>query len=355
MINVGVVGCGYWGPKHIRNFHELSEANLSAVCDLDENKLRQVQTQYPHIRTTSDYETFLKDGVDAVVIATTVDSHYKLAREALLRGKHVLIEKPMTSNSQEALELIQLSKERNLVLMAGHTYEYHPAVTFLRETIKSGELGEIYTIDSDRLNLGLFRPDVNVLWDLAPHDICIMLSLLGENPIAVSARGSHHVSSSVYDVAYLELIFPSGASGNIHVSWLHPRKIRQLTIVGSKKMAVYDDVSDTEKIHIYDKGLAIPNHNGNGNGHNKFSAWPLNYRYGDVVIPFISGAEPLKLECTHFIKCIKESKAPRSDGISGLKVTQILEAADRSLANSGQRVKLNTITATSKIGTETTY
>jgi predicted dehydrogenase len=345
MINIGVVGCGYWGPKHIRVCSELAGAKVLTVCDLDGHKLQQVRTQYPYIETTPNFKDFLKNSIDAVVIATPVNTHHKLAREALLCDKHVLIEKPITATSREAAELIELAEKRNLVLMVGHTYEYHPAVDFLREIVGSGKLGEIYGIDADRLNLGLFRPDVNVLWDLAPHDISIMLSLLKEDPIAVSARGTHHIDYSVYDVAYLEILFANGIMGHVHVSWLHPRKVRQITIVGSQKMAVYDDVSETEKVQIYDKGLTITNnsnnHNGNGNGHDKFSAWPPNYRYGDVVIPFISNAEPLKLECHHFIKCIVEGKRPRSDGWAGLKVTSILEAADRSLANGGQREKLN--------------
>ncbi|OGO23742.1 MAG: hypothetical protein A2144_05200 [Chloroflexi bacterium RBG_16_50_9] len=342
MVNISVVGCGYWGPKHIRVCYESTEASLTTVCDLDEGKLKQVRTQYPNVKTTNRFNDLLGDGIDAVVIATPVNTHYQLAKLALLHDKHVMIEKPMTSTSDEALELVQLAEKRHLVLMVGHTYEYHPAVDFLKGLINGGELGEIYCIDSDRLNLGLFRPDVNVLWDLAPHDISIILSLLNEEPIEVSARGAHHVDSGICDMAYLEILFPSGAIGHVHVSWLHPRKIRQTTIVGSKKMAVYDDVSETEKILVYDKGLTIShNNNHSGNGDNKFSAWPPNYRYGNVVIPFISNAEPLKIECNHFIKCITEGKTPRSDGWAGLRVTSVLEAADRSLANGGQRVKLN--------------
>jgi predicted dehydrogenase len=222
--------------------------------------------------------------------------------------------------------------------MTGHTYEYHPAVDFLRKLVNDGDLGEIYSIDASRLNLGLFRTDVNVIWDLAPHDISIILSIMKENPVAVSARGTHHIDGKTYDIAYLEIMFPSGSLGHVHVSWLHPRKIRQTTIVGSRKMAVYDDVSETEKIHIYDKGLTVQN---GMNGNSKFSGWPPNYRYGDVVIPFVSNAEPLKLECSHFISCITEGKMPRSDGWSGLKVTSILEAAEKSLANGGQRINLN--------------
>jgi predicted dehydrogenase len=340
MINIGVVGCGYWGPNHVRNLDELPEANLTTVCDLDENRLKKLQTKYHYLETTQDFMALLQSNVDAVVIATPVNTHYRLAREALLYDKHVLIEKPITANSQEALELIELAEKRNLVLMVGHTYEYHPAVDFLREMVSSGELGDIYSIDAERLNLGLFRTDVNVLWDLAPHDIGIMLSLLNDQkPVAVSARGGYHVDPDTCDVAYLEILFSNGTTGHAHVSWLHPRKIRQITIVGSKKMAVYDDVSESEKIHIYDMGLAVPP---DGNG--RYTSWPPSYRYGDVVIPFISNAEPLKVECSHFINCINEGRKPRSDGLVGFRVTSILEASDMSLSNGGQREKLNLAT-----------
>ena len=348
MVKIGVIGCGYWGPKHIRNFHELEEAKLKAVCDLDEERLGRVKTQYPYVKTVTNYEELLRDNVDGVVIATPVNTHYQLARQALLHDKHVLIEKPVSTNSGEVMELIELAEKRNLVMMVGHTYEYHPAVDFLRELVRSGELGEVYSVDAARLNLGLYRPDANVLWDLAPHDICIILSLLGEEPIEVSARGTHHVDSKLCDMAYIELLFPSGAMCNVHVSWLHPRKIREITIVGSQKMAVYDDVSESEKIHIYDKGLALATSKNNG-----FAAWPPNYRYGDVVIPFISNAEPLKLECKNFVQSIAEGKRPRSDGWSGFRVTSILEAANSSLMNGGGRIKLNHTRTIAEAGTAT--
>jgi predicted dehydrogenase len=341
-VNVGIVGCGYWGPKHIRNFSELPDANLKVVCDLDERKLDQVRAQYPGVRTTTDPDDLIRD-VDAVVIATPVSTHYTLAKKALLGNKHVLVEKPLTATSREALDLATLSENRKLVLMAGHTYEYHPAVNYLREAIQSGELGEIYTIDSHRLNLGLFRPDVNVLWDLAPHDICIMLSLLNEDPIAVSARGARHGEAGLYNDAHLEIVFPSGTMGHIHVSWLHPRKIRQTTIVGSKKMVVYDDVSESEKLYVYDKGLILPD--------DGFSSWPPSYRHGDVLVPYISGAEPLRLECNHFLHCVKDGKRPRSDGWSGFRVTSILEAAERSLLDGGLREKLQPTETIARNGT----
>jgi predicted dehydrogenase len=338
MVNIGIVGCGYWGPKHLRNFYELPEARVAYVCDLEENNLRQVRSQYPSVATTTEYSDLLGKSVDAIVVATPAKTHYRLAKEALLHKKHVLIEKPITTNSLQALELIELAERQSLVLMAGHTYEYHPAVDYLKQLIKNGELGDIYGIDAARLNLGLFRPDINVLWDLAPHDTCIILSLLDKEPISVSARGTYHIDPDICDVAYMELLFTNGTMVHIHVSWLDPRKIREITIVGAKKMAVYDDVSETEKIHIYDKGLAL---SANSNG---FAGWPLRYRYGDVTIPHIPGTEPLRLECSHFLHCITEGEKPKSDGWAGLKVIRILEAADRSLLNGGHREKLPSLT-----------
>lgn len=348
MVNVGIVGCGYWGPKHIRTFYALAEANLTTVCDLDEEKLEPIRSQYPYLQTTTDFQDLLRDSVEAVVVATPVGSHYQLAKKALLHNKHVLVEKPLTASRAEAEELIELAESRNRVLMVGHTYDYHPAVDFLRQLVKSGELGEIFDINANRLNLGLFRPDVNVLWDLAPHDISIVLSLVDMDPITVSARGAGHVYPEICDVAYLELVFPNGITAHIHVSWLDPRKVRQLTIVGSKKMTVYDDVSETEKIRIYDKGLTAPLGNG------KSTDWPPHYRNDGVTIPVISSAEPLNLECRHFIRSITEGKRPKSDGRAGLRVVNILEAASKSLLDGGRREKLSPIPPLVEAGATTT-
>jgi predicted dehydrogenase len=340
MVNIGVVGCGYWGPKHIRVFHELSSAKLTAVCDLDEDKILQVQARYPGVKTGSCFEDFL-NSVDGVVIATPVNTHYKLAKEALLHNKHVLIEKPMTVTSREGLELIELAEKRDMALMVGHLYEYHPAFEYLKTLVSDGHLGDIYGIDSERLNLGLYRTDVNVLWDLAPHDLSIILKLMDKDPIAVSARGTRHINPEIYDVGYIEIFFENDTMCHVHVSWLHPRKIRQTTVIGSKKMAIYNDVSESEKISIFDIGLSITGNGRNGNGDSKFTAWPPNYRYGDQTIPFISSAEPLKNECNHFVKCIADGTKPKSDGWAGLKVTVILEAAELSMANGGRRESLD--------------
>ena len=339
MINVGVIGCGYWGPKLIRNFYELPDSNLALVCDLDKNKLQQIRKQYPQIETTTNFGDLLQDGIDAVVVATPVNTHYGMVKEALVHGKHVLVEKPMTASSIEARHLIKLAAAQDRVLMVGHIYEYHPAVDFLKQLVKKGDLGEIYAIDAHRLNLGLFRPDVNVLWDLGPHDISIVLSILEKEPISVSARGAGHLDANLCDLAYLELIFDGGTSANIHLSWLDPRKVRQLTIIGSKKMAFYDDVAEAEKVYLYDKGCAFSPCGGNGDS----AAWPPRYHYGDVTIPFISNTEPLKNECSHFLTCIKEGKQSKTDGLAGLRVIKILEAANRSMLNGGQRIELSPV------------
>jgi predicted dehydrogenase len=337
MICVGVVGCGYWGAKHVRNFHELPDSDLALVCDLDEARLRHVHNQYAYVSTSTNFGDVLADHIDAVVIATPVASHYRLAKEALLHGKHVLVEKPLTASSRQAAELIDIAEERNLMLMVGHTYEHHPAVNFLHDLINSGELGDVFYVDAARLNLGLFRSDVNVMWDLAPHDICIALKLLGGEPVSVGARGSSCIDPSVCDVAYIDLKFATGTTAHIHVSWLDPCKVRRITIVGSRKMVVYDDVSDSEKIRIYDKGIAMPEEG------DTFGAWPPAYRYGDVTIPYIPNDEPLKLECSHFLTSIAEGSTPTSDGWSGLRVINVLEAANRSIVNGGQRESLPSV------------
>jgi predicted dehydrogenase len=334
MINVGIVGCGYWGPKLIRNFYELPDSNLVLACDLDKTKLKQIQRQYPQVATSTNFQDLLQDGIDAVIIATPVNTHYGLVKEALMHGKHVLVEKPMTDSSRDARELINIAEKQQRILMVGHVYEYNPAVDFLRQLVKTGGLGEIFAVDAHRLNLGLFRPDVNVLWDLGPHDICIVLSIMNQDPVAVSARGSGHLNPNLCDLAYLELVFANGTSAHIHLSWLDPRKVRQITIIGSKKMAFYDDAAEAEKIYLYDKGCAFATENGNS------AAWPPRYHYGDVNIPFISNAEPLRNECNHFLTCIRDGKTPKTDGWAGLKVISILEAANRSLLNQGQRINL---------------
>ena len=327
MTRIGVVGCGYWGSKHTRVFNQMERAELSAVCDLDAGRLEKIRLQYSRVKTTSNFQEMLDSDVDGIVIATPANTHYALAKKVLEAGKHVLVEKPLTTSVDTAQTLIRLAQEKQLVLMTGHTYQYHPAVEFLRTLLESGELGELYYVDSARLNLGVFQSDIDVLWDLAPHDVSILLYLLGSDPIWVSAEATAHVNPLLPEVSYLGLGFPGHVLAHIHVSWLDPMKVRRLTLVGSKRMAVFDDVNPAEQVRIYDKGVSM-SHNGNGQLNPEFF-----YRHGEVRIPAIRGYEPLEREATDFVECIESGATPRSDGVQGLRVVSVLEAAHESLAS----------------------
>ena len=334
-MRIGIIGAGYWGSKHVRVFHELPESQVAMVADLDLARLEAVRHLYPGVRTTTDYCRVLESDLDAVVVATPVTTHYAVARGALLADKDVLVEKPLTDSTETARELVQLAEERGRVLMVGHTYLYHPAMEFLRDFLESGELGDLYYVDSARLNLGMFRPDVDVLWDLASHDLSMLLSLLGEDPNWVKAEGMAHINPSMIEVSYLDLGFPQQVLAHVHVSWLDPCKVRRLTLVGSKRMVVFDDVAPMDQVHIYDKGVTLDR---DGNGNNGAS---VQYRYGEVRIPCIPDGEPLRAECAHFLDCVASSAQSRSDGRQGLQIVSILEAAHRSLANGGHRQPLS--------------
>ncbi|TAK34879.1 MAG: Gfo/Idh/MocA family oxidoreductase [Chloroflexota bacterium] len=333
-MKIGVVGFGYWGPKLVRNLSEMPEVDLTCVVDLDPQRLQQVNAQYSSLNTSRDFDKLLRSDVEAVIIATPIRTHFRLAKAALLAGKHVMVEKPLTASSGEAAELTELANARGLTLMVGHTFEYNGAVRALRDIVASGELGDIYYVDAARLNLGLFQKDINVLWDLAPHDVSILLYVLQLDPIAVSARGSTHVTPGTHDVAYLEVRFPNGILAHMHVSWLDPCKVRRVTIVGSKKMVVYNDVQEVEKIRIYDKGVERPYET------DRFDDFPLTYRYGGVAIPHVLCPEPLRVQCEHFVQCVRTGSRPQSDGEVGFKVVRILEMADRSLHSGGDRVSV---------------
>lgn len=332
-IRIGVIGAGYWGPKLIRNFNEIPGALVAAAADLRPERLDHIRRNYPATRITHDYRELLADpSIRGIVVATPVSTHARLAREALLAGKHVLVEKPLTADSREACDLIDLAAAQGVQLMVGHTFEYNPAVEYLKQLIESGTLGRIYYINATRVNLGIFQKDINVVWDLAPHDVSILLYLLGMMPERVSARGAAYVQPGIHDVAYVTLNFPNGVLADIRVSWLDPQKIRQITVVGSKKMVVYDDVDPNEKIKIYDKGVDMPPYS------DTMEEFRLSYRYGDIVTPHIALKEPLRVECEHFLRCIAENRPARSDGGVGLRVVQILEAAQTSLCDSGNPV-----------------
>ncbi len=333
-IQVGVIGSGYWGPNLIRNFYEIPEADLKMVCDLSQERLDHIRGRYPEIYTSRDYREMLNSDIEAVVIATPVSTHYRLALECLRAGKHVMVEKPLTNNSAEAYSMVTTARDSKKVLMTGHTFVYNPAVIALKEIIASGEIGRVYYINGTRVNLGLYQPDVNVIWDLAPHDISILLYILGVEPVAASARGGTYVKPGVYDVAYLTVHFPDGVLADLRVSWLDPCKIRQITIVGSKKMIVYDDIEPVEKVKIYDKGVDVQPYT------DTYEEFHLAYRYGEAVPYPLNWQEPLRGECLHFLECIEQGVPSRSSGVEGLKVIQVIEAAQRSLLNSGTREEI---------------
>ncbi len=326
-LRIGIIGFGYWGPNLARNFHEMPSAELVAIADMKEDRLQRAYALYPSVYLVKDYHELFRADLDAVVISTPPATHYPIAKECLEAGLHVLVEKPMTLNSRDAEVLIDLAHSKDLILMVGHTFEYNSAVIALKKYIESGELGDIYYIDAARLNLGLFQRDSNVLWDLAPHDISILLYLLGESPTSVAAHGMPCVFDGIYDVAYLSLVFPNKVPAYVHVSWLDPCKVRRVTVVGSKKMIVYNDIENEQKLKIYDKGVEAPPYT------NGFGEFQCNYRRGDILIPNIRMVEPLRQECQHFVECISTHTQPCSCGEDGLRVVKILEAAQRSMMN----------------------
>lgn len=333
MFNLGVIGCGYWGPNHIRNFDSLARCRVAMCCDKDPKRLQHVRDRFPTVDAQAQAKDLLdSDRLDAIVIATPVFTHYELAKHALLAGKHVLIEKPMTHSVETSLALIELAERMNRVLMVGHTFEYTAAVNKAKQIVCSGELGEPLYVSSIRANLGLFQPDINVSWDLAPHDISIITYLLGQLPKTVNCQGKGHYRKDIEDVATITLNYDNGVIAFIHSSWLDPNKIRRTTIVGTRKMLVYDDVEPQEKIKIYDKGVDAPPY------YDSYGDFQFAYRYGDIYIPRIDDYEPLKKQSEHFIECIENGTRPISCGVSGLRVVSILEAASESLRQDGRAI-----------------
>ncbi len=319
-LRFGVIGWGYWGPKIARNLDGLANATVAMVADLDERRLTSIAANQPWTKTTTNIQDVFESDVDGVVIATPVRTHYRLAKEALLHGKHVLVEKPLTASAAEAEELVALAKELNLVLMVGHTFEYSPAVNELRKLVQSGDLGKIYCVEAERVNLGLFRNDINVIWDLAPHDVSILLYLFGKTPERVKVQANAHLQSHIHDIAHLDLEFADGMTAHIHVSWLHPCKIRRVTVIGDARMVVYDDTNPAEMIKVYNKGADV-------------HADPVvSYRYGAITIPHIDWIEPLRLECEDFANSISTGVKPRANGEVGLAVVRVLEAAQEALS-----------------------
>ncbi len=340
VVKVGVVGCGYWGPNLIRNLRQSPDCSLKVICDKSEQRLKHMRKLHHDIATTNDYQELLQDAeLDAIVVATPVRFHFEMAKAALMAGKHVFVEKPLARTVAEAEELVALAEQKGLTLMVGHTFLFSPAVRRMKEIIDSGDIGELQYISARRLNLGLFQKDINVAWDLAPHDISIILHLLDEQPSSVSCQGSSHVNAKIEDVTMMYLTFKKNRCAFIQNSWLDPKKVRQMTVVGSRRMIVYDDTEPLEKIRIYDARVDVPPH------YDTFAEFTYSYHHGDVYVPFIKQDEPLKLEMRHFVECIKEGIQPLTGGPEGLEVVRILEAASNSLKERGASIPLNRLKA----------
>lgn len=331
-IRVGVVGFGYWGPNLVRNLDRLGDAELVVACDLDAGNLAKVKALYPSIETTDDLDLMLSDfALDAVVVATSAPSHHAVAKRVIDAGKHCFVEKPLTLRAEDSAELVRLADERGVVLMVGHLMEYHSAINWIRDYLAGGDLGEVLYVYMQRLNLGKVRKEENAFWSLAPHDVSIVLYLLGESPDYVSANGASYVTPGIQDTVFANLHFPSGKMANIHVSWLDPHKVRKLTVVGTKKMLVFDDMEATEKIWIYDRGVGEPK-DAMAYGED------LTLRFGDITVPWVALKEPLGIEVQHFLDCCETGETPRSDGRDGLRVVRVLEAVNESMAAGGAPV-----------------
>src|SRR5215469_6471569 len=332
-ITVGVLGCGYWGPLLVRNFKGLPDCQLKAVCDVNTERLKHVRALYPDIEGMTQTQQLLNGtNVDAVVVATPVKHHYSLAKASLLAGKHTFIEKPMASSSVECEELIEIADRKGLVLMLDHTFLYSSPVQKIAQIVQAGDLGEIRYINCRRLNLGLFQKDINVAWDLAPHDISIILHILDEFPTTINCQGNAHITPGVEDVTNMSLLFSRKRFATIQSSWLEPRKIREMTIVGTRRMIVYDDLRTREKIRIYDARVERPPH------YDTFAEFQYSYHYGDSYIPYLHQEEPLKLACQHFLDCINTNSEPLTNGRRGLEMVRILEGANSSLKVNGAPV-----------------
>ena len=324
--NIAVIGAGYWGINHVRNFHELGA--LSMVCDTNPVSLDKTAKRFPATRVENDYRTAFSDqSVRGVVIATPAESHYQIAKQAIEAGKDVMVEKPLTLDVASGQRLVELARERGAILMVGHLLEYHPAVLRLGDLIKSGAIGELQYIYSNRLNLGKVRREENILWSFAPHDIAIILRLVGEWPERVTATGGAYLQPSIADVTVTNIEFPTGVRAHIFVSWLHPYKEQRLVAVGSKRMVVFDDVSKSDKLVVYDQGVEFVN------------GEPIT-RKNEGITETLEAAEPLRRQCLEFIECIETRRRPLTDGESGLRVLKVLDAAERSLAERGEPIKI---------------
>ena len=335
MHKIAVVGCGYWGPNLVRNFRSLPGVRVEVICDKNQARLDHVGQLYPEVEKTTDFSRITGDSsIEMVAIATSVCTHHSLARASLESGKHTFVEKPLAASVTECQDLVNLAGESSLTLMVGHTFVYTSTVRRIKEIVDAGEIGQLMYISCRRLNLGLFQKDINVAWDLAPHDISIVLFIMNMNPVSVNCQGKAHLSPGIEDITNISLSFPNGGFATIQSSWIDPRKVREITIVGTKKMIVYDDMEPLEKIKIYDKHVEKPPH------YDTFGEFQYSYHYGDILSPFVKLVEPLKVECQHFVDCVERKSRPDSSGHDGLEVVRILEAASQSLSNGGGTIQL---------------
>jgi predicted dehydrogenase len=334
MVRVGLIGCGYWGPNLARNFADLEGAELAVLADADHARVEKLVRRYPTARAAGDGAEVIRDRtIDAVVIVTPAESHYEITRQALEAGKHVLVEKPLAMRPEESEELARMAEERGLVLMVGHTFEYNPAVRRLKKIVRGDDFGGILYAYSTRVNLGIFRSGINAMWNLAPHDLSILFYLFEETPRMVIAQGRSFIKPDVEDVVFLFLEFPSGRIAHVHVSWLDPSKVRRMTVVGERKMAVYDDLDSEQKLKVYDKGFETSLFDDGG-----IQDYQVRLRAGDILSPKVGTTEPLKIECEHFVECVAGGKRPLTDGWNGHRVVAALAAAEESLAAGGKPV-----------------
>lgn len=335
MINIGVIGYGYWGPNLVRNFAEVSRVKLASVADFSPDKLGLVQRRFPTIKATTDFQEIVRDPeIDAIAIATPVTTHFELGMAVLKAGKHLWLEKPMTETSLQARQLVEEAEKRKRVLFVDHTFVYTGAVRKMHEIVASGELGKIYYYDSSRVNLGLFQHDVNVISDLGVHDFSILDHLLKEHPNAVSAAGINHFPGTPENLAYITMFYDSGTIAHINVSWLAPVKVRQILLGASNKMITYDDLQPSEKVKVYDKGVSFTD------DPEKIYEMRVGYRTGDMWAPKLDETEALRVAANHFVDCIEQSKSPETDGRMGLRVVELVEAATSSMRGRGETVHI---------------
>lgn len=334
-VRIALIGCGYWGPNLARNFSQVEHGELALCADLDDQALARLQRQFPQVEMTTDVMAVLeRPDIDAIALATPARTHATLALQALAAGKHVFVEKPLAMNTTDAQAMVAAATAQQRTLMVGHIFEYHPAVQYIKDLLDSGELGDLYYLYSTRVNLGRVQTDINALWSIAPHDVSIMLHLVGRLPAQVTARGQSFLNGTVEDVVFVTLEFASGALGHVHASWLDPSKTRQLTVVGSRKMVVYDDVAAEGKVKIYDKGVYRKGEAGYGEFQYKVHS-------GDIMMPRLEMTEPLRLECQHFVDCVRSGSQPLTDGFNGLRVVRVLQAAQNSLESGGRQVLID--------------